>query len=285
MQPDLLIEKALKCLQSAVVDFGGVSFSYLAGSLIEGYGNKTSDADVFVVAEEGVQFRSSDTYGNVSTIIDGVHALNLIEEGIRYDFEAITLKQLREAVEIVNSFDIESEKHLVRMSSSKYDLLHRLRHSVGLMGIENYEQFRSGVNWEKFQLYRVGCLLEDYFNLKEDLQGALGSRDYGTAFFLARGLLSLILRAQAALVGCTNPSEKWTYRVLIQSFPRLGLDADAEIRSYFDLMTRPFAELTARQYCLEVLSRCEQINDRVQTQIRLPKTLVEGVEKNQEVVT
>lgn len=256
------IEKILKDCIGGQLDFKTI---FIAGSKVEGFGNEKSDIDVFGI------FQTTDFCNVRPQVNDDIRwdvyndriVCNIIHNGERYDIELLAesgIKSLLDkycAISVNNSIDVLSEDEV--------DFIHRIKHSRVIFGDEYYRNLRSMIDFDIFGVLLAKNYTEDYQNALEDIQGALISRDYWTAYFNTQRALEYVLSAAVAIEGETNPNPKWLFRKL-DRFSQVNGDS-----SLVDLLLSTHrssnTEDDIENNIIKILEQCQKIN--VNNQLRI----------------
>jgi len=190
-----------------------VAAAFLAGSVVEGYGNPTSDIDVLVLADgEGDTVPAPEGGRPVFRFEDcTVEIVHAGDE--RLDIETRPLPEFRRIVSRLHALPVDQEG-AYEVSAFTFQFLHQLRVGRPVVGHELIAELRAAVDWG-----RVGELLRirrqsDYGGHAEDAAGAIRAEDAGTALLTSRLALGTAMDCLIAALGHTNPKEKWRYRKL-----------------------------------------------------------------------
>ncbi|MEK8199508.1 nucleotidyltransferase domain-containing protein [Lysinibacillus sp. FSL M8-0134] len=239
---------------------------YLSGSLIEGFGNKSSDIDVFVICEELPDPEDSEIEGEV--FLQGNKNLiqNFVIDGIRFDVEYWTKEHLEEVTKKLNSLDFQTDKHLERISQDELVFLHRLKIGKPIINKDYFTKIISSLNINNFHYYQITINSENFSNILEDIQGAISSSDYGSAYFWARDLLNLSISSYLSIYGETNPKNKWIYRKLLSYQENTG---DTQlINDYIELQTMPYNEKDIKKHLKKLIQYAQNLNVISQSKLK-----------------
>lgn len=190
--------------------FEPVDTAFASGSLVEGFGNTTSDLDVFVIHKDAVFRETTAVGGQVPVDVTYVNSLRL---DIEYwpEERVADLAGKISALDLVSSVD-ES------MGWSELDFCHRLRVGIPLFNKAGFMKLKSKFDFDKF----VGILVTRYIRSCEgrieDCVGALEACDYRTVFLTARSAVEHAVDAYLASVGETYVSSKWRFKKLERAF-------------------------------------------------------------------
>ena len=188
---------------------------YIAGSLAEGFGNVNSDVDIYILCNKGEGFEKikMDSVSD-EILLESNNTLihNIIDDGIRYDFEYWDWKDVNSAIKKLNSFDFKAEQYLERLTKNEMDFIHRLKHGISLENNQEFTKFYNEVKFENLSFIQVIEHSEQFDGYIEDIEGALISEDFGTVYILANLLLETTISSFLSAHGETNPSRKWLFR-------------------------------------------------------------------------
>lgn len=193
------------------VDYN-TSVVYLAGSLMEGFGNSTSDIDVYVICNEIPSINIDKNISQSFLQTEQNLVRNVIHKGIRLDFEYWTWKDFNKAIKRLNNINFRTNDYIERLPEDEFDLIHRLKFGKPIVNLEMFNDIYNEISFDNLGRYRVAVENESCQGLLEDLQGAYLSKDYGSAFFLSRLFLDRTMTCFLAANGETNPNIKWLYR-------------------------------------------------------------------------
>jgi hypothetical protein len=244
------------------------AFVYVAGSVLEGFGNPTSDVDVYIVHPDGRAPHLTSGESDAASFFeeDGRIVANFIQDGTRYDVELWPRSDFDHAVESLRRIRQEDGLGTPEITEAEVDMLHRLRFAVPLINHSDFETFRDGLPFHALGYYQVSEHVIRFTNEVEDLRGALMGEDLGTAFFLSRRVLDRALSMYLAANGETNPGTKWRYRQLRRHVERSG-DMNLMDR-YLQLQSHGYDPATVRQHALETMSFSQDLTMRAQQALR-----------------
>ncbi|WP_141434295.1 hypothetical protein [Bacillus sp. 03113] len=245
-----------------------VFYVYLGGSIMEGFGNDTSDIDVYVICEKiPQQFESNKDYIGESFLSTGENLVrNLVFDGVRYDFEYWTKEDFYNLIDRLNNLVFKTEDYISRFTDSEIDLLHRLKFGKALVNKENFNKLQQSILFKNLGLYQAIIASEKFTSYVEDIQGAMLSSDFGSAFFMVRRLLELAVTSYLAVHGETNPNSKWMYRKIVCYQER---NRDKELLDkYLHFQTYPFNESTIKLFVKETMRFSQTLNVKTQNVLR-----------------
>jgi predicted nucleotidyltransferase len=247
------------------------SIVYLAGSLMEGFGNSTSDIDVYVICDLIPSIVPEESITQSFLQSDKNLVRNIIHEGIRLDFEYWTWEEFNNAVNILNNLDFKTDQYIQRISDDDFDLLHRIKFGKPIVNKERFEKIYNEIIFENLGYYCIAIGNEKYQGLLEDLQGAYLSKDYGSAFFLSRLFIERMMTSYLASHGETNPNTKWLYRKALRYQETTG-DTNL-LEKYLDLQNRPFQLETIDKLIKEMINFGQSLNSKSQSSLKVKQTI------------
>lgn len=248
-------------------------FSYTAGSLAEGFGNSTSDIDVYVILNdhpnyENIQKQAKINADKIDYLIGQESSdvvFNFVYKKVRYDVTYMSLKKVNKVLKRIEEIDYNSDEKIISLSSYEKDWIHRLKYSQNLTVDSVFNKFKEKIDFKKFNYFMASFESDGYSSILEDLQGAYSSRDYGTAYFLVKKLSDVALNAYLAINGETNPSFKWTYRKLQRYLENGGEVSIAE--KYMLIHGTTFDSDKINDFLRIGVSFCQEVNDLTQSKI------------------
>lgn len=244
------------------------SYVYAAGSLMEGFGNSTSDIDIYVICDKAYLDKPACKLSSSESLIRTENNLirNVIQDGVRFDFEYWSWEDFNEIIRKLNGLDFKTEGYITRLSDDEYDLLHRLKYAKPLVNEEKFYMLYDSIVFENLRFYQVVVQSEKYSSFLEDLQGASSSGDYGSTFIMVRRLIDLVVTSYLAVNGETNPNLKWMYRKLAR-YQEITGDT-VLLMEYLRLQTYPFTEDTIKSLIREAMKFCQNLNLKAQMALR-----------------
>jgi hypothetical protein len=245
------------------------SYVYISGSLMEGFGNHTSDVDVYVICNEiPVNPSMNDDCLGESFLWEGNTLVrNLIHEGVRFDFEYWTVKDFNNAVRQLRELDFKKDEHIARIQDTDFVLLHRLKYAKPLLNVEEFMEFHSTIPFENLGFYQAVIMSERFTSFVEDIQGALLSDDLGSAFFMVRRLVELSAVSYLGIQGETNPNLKWMYRKIIRYQEQSGDNNFLE--KYMHFQTHPFEKSTVKEFIKKAMRFAQDLNSKTQLALQV----------------
>jgi predicted nucleotidyltransferase len=178
------------------------------GSLVEGFGNSTSDVDLYVICEDsriydGVVIPVFGDYSIVKRTLPGKN---------RLDINYVSFGLLTYAAEILENFE-EFGSNRPRIPDEIVEITHRLL--IGKTVYERCPQHLSLPRKIKLIEYIVAIQLEKANSYQLDVNGALDENDLLTAMNVARLRMRCVVDAWLARQGQTNTRfDKWRIKKL-----------------------------------------------------------------------
>lgn len=186
-------------------------FSYISGSVVEGFGNNKSDIDIFIICEkEELLLLSKNT-----TKQEGERILkNMIYQGRRYDLEFIPHSYIKNLVTTLSQMNFKNEGYLEEITEQDIDFLHRFNSSKCIVHKNVYSAFKKE-NSKLENNLRLYIGIKNSLELQsmiEDIQGAIEENNLPTAHIMLKRYSELILTTYLALNGQTNTKVKWNWK-------------------------------------------------------------------------
>lgn len=189
-------------------------FAFISGSLVEGFGNASSDLDVFIVTKD--DSRDLPAQGSATRFRFEDYAIDVdFQDRRRIDTEVWQLSKIMNAVSSIANCGLDTWVAASTLDEKVIDLAHRIRIGVPVAGDEEFAATKSGFDWERLRRILCHRFLNDYNAQAEDAAGAIKANDFGSALIMSRIVLGSALDALLAAHGMTNPKPKWRYRKLL----------------------------------------------------------------------
>jgi hypothetical protein len=189
-----------------------VNCAFLAGSIVEGYGNPNSDIDLIVLSGDRP---SPGADGSVQT-----HVFTRLDEAVveisqvggeTLDVEIHQLSRVEAIVQLLNTMDMDLNSH---RHFHQFKLLHQLRVGHAVAGEEALAGLRAAIPWQRLtELLRLRNEAL-YVAAADDAAGAVKGNDGPAAMLSSRRALGAAIDCLTAAHGHSNPQEKWRYRKL-----------------------------------------------------------------------
>lgn len=191
---------------------------FVAGSVVDGLANRSSDLDVYFLGGDGAAVVGADT-----TVRKGEKSGTIGELGGR----EVSLSVLEPAgiAELTRSFQeclaaLSDGGGIVQLESpNDLKVLHRIRTGVPLRGAERLEKLRAATGTERLAEYHVNVQAVAAVNRLADVEGELAEGNDASAYWMFREAVAHLARLVLALHGETNPAPKWLVRLLERGGP------------------------------------------------------------------
>jgi hypothetical protein len=180
----------------------GAAASFLAGSLVEGFGTPTSDVDVYLLSDDDVPGRRQYRFG--ATRVDA-HLMS-------WAYLAATLDRLSATV-------LASDGTAPPPEERDLVLAARLWTSRPVTGAAALVQVRERVVFPRLRQLVAHARLTTVHTALEDYAGLRAVGDLDGALQVARVALLAAAKAVAATEGEVYPGDKWAFRQLARSAP------------------------------------------------------------------
>lgn len=216
MSADDRITEAQVAVRHHLATAPGVVAAFLAGSLVEGYGNPTSDVDVLVLSDQPTPTTSSDgsSWSRAFRFDDCL--IEVVYAGTeRLDIETRRLSDLRATIQRLNQLPPDRTR-AYEVSEYTFQFLHQLRVGLPVVGEEALAAVRSQMDWRHLATLLRLRNEDAYAGHAEDAAGAIQAGDAATAMLTSRSALGSAVDCLTAGLGHTNPKGKWRYQKLLQ---------------------------------------------------------------------
>jgi len=181
--------------------------AYLSGSLVEGYGNSSSDIDIFVITDKQP---SGSMVLNKDNFAISIHYKN--ERRIDFEFwPERHIYNLSEKLRVINvGLDFVAEK----LSPNDELFIHRLFIGLPLVNQERFDVIKNKFDIQKFRGYLTQQAIHRLDGAFEDISGLLADKDWETLLLRARDIVCIAVDAYTYHSGNTNTLPKWRARIL-----------------------------------------------------------------------
>lgn len=233
---------------------------YLAGSLIRGWGNVTSDLDVYVVT--GHLWQGEATTSAPVSVAPGVIPVQAFYRGDRrWDVEYWLDGQVDELLGVVSWEAFESGRSSGRMlTPTEIAFIQRLGFSQVVVGEDWLRRRRQQFDESAIRTMIAASALDMLDHLTEDAIGMRDNGDCDSAVLAAHLALGFAVDALLASRGEFTEQAKWRARRLrAVAPPELPFD------EYWELETmRSYDRQAPDKWVNEVLRLCQRIAEAVQ---------------------
>lgn len=181
---------------------------YLSGSLVEGFGNRGSDIDIFVVG--------SLTPSSSGMLIHKEHftiSLHYYDQR-RVDFEYWPEAPVLSLADRLATMRLGEDFVAEKLASVEELFIHRLHIGLPLRTPERLEELRALFDRRRFCQYLTQQSIHRIDGAVEDIAGMLDDQHYEVAVLRSRDLAALATDAYGHSLGNTNPLPKWRSQVL-----------------------------------------------------------------------
>ncbi|MEK4957257.1 hypothetical protein [Bacillus sp. CH_442] len=241
--------------------------SFVCGSIFEGFGNKLSDVDIFILCEdipkeEDIRFTKNEYdlkyYGDFGDKV----VLNIIINGLSYDIEFWKTDRM---LEIANS--LSSEKFNIqnppKLTKEEYDLFHKSKYAKPIFNESNFTNFQKKISYNNLGKLLADYSTNTYSGSMKDVQGAYASEDYVSSYFMARILLETTLPGYLAIKGETSAKEKWLYKKLLRYAKNYNdQEMVAQFHSFYKVDLDN--EENIKTKIKEIMGFCQNLNEEIQ---------------------
>lgn len=199
---------------------------YATGSIVRGWGNETSDFDLYVITDEPWQSETSEP-SPVALFPETIGVEIFHVDGVRWDVEYWTAGQVEQAIAKTSVQAYEEGGSIGDLITVfERDLLERLLYAMPVDRAEWLEQRRREVAESAFQRMIVARALHNMDTAVEDAVGMLKQGDFDSAVLAARLAFTRAIDALTAAHGVIARSDKWQARRL--------REAEQSVLSYED---------------------------------------------------
>ena len=199
--------------RKAAARYPGAVTAYVAGSLVEGYGNAQSDLDLFVLFPDA----PPQAEGGSAAAFDGagIYRIDLdYADGIRVDTECWPLPAVLDIAKRLNQSPAEDWTAPVSLPEELFQLVHGVRIGLPVAAPEEFARVRAAFDWDHVCLLRYLRHMSIYTGTSEDGVGAVQAGDHATALLTSRQALGAAADALLAASGSTNTKPKWRFTKL-----------------------------------------------------------------------
>ncbi|MGW1954860.1 hypothetical protein ACWCPI_19285 [Streptomyces sp. NPDC001920] len=186
---------------------------YAAGSLVRGWGNETSDLDLYVVTDTPFPADGAVDFHPVALVPDRVPVAVPALDGRRGDVEFWLADQYRQVMEKVSWEAYRSERDTgAALSQFERDCLVKLGHAIALDGTEWLAEQQRLLHASAFGRTIVAHSLDQADTFAEDALGQLGSGDAESALLTVKLAFGYAADALLAHHGEYGTTAKWRSR-------------------------------------------------------------------------
>jgi hypothetical protein len=232
---------------------------FTAGSLIRGWGNRTSDLDIYIVTRS--EWRSdTGQLKPVQLIPDMVAAEAFYVDGRKWDVEYWLDIQVEQALAKMSWAEYEDHPDAGReLSWLEDDFLERLSYAVALENDVWLREKATQLAGSAFGSIRIQRALDLLDLATEDAVGQLDGGDVESAVLAVRLAFGHAVDALLASHGEYGHNEKWRARRMLAIAP-----PQLSFHDYWAVETmRDFDPTAPRAWVERVLERCQRIAQEV----------------------
>ncbi|MEV8509750.1 hypothetical protein AB0368_33670 [Actinoplanes sp. NPDC051475] len=232
---------------------------FAGGSLIRGWGNATSDIDVFVVLDEPAGVASTIS-APVGLDAGAVHVRSVYVDGRRWDVEYWLESQIAQLLEKVSPSEFASGKDIgLWLTPHEVDFLDKFSSSQLLHGGDWFEQWRGRLEASAYRSVVAVRALDYYDNYAEDVVGQLATGDTESAVLSAKAAFGYAIDGVLALYGEFGSGTKWRARRFLAAQPK-----EMSFDDYWAFETmRTFDPAFPERWPEEVLLFCRDLCSKV----------------------
>lgn len=243
---------------------------YVSGSILEGFGNKSSDVDVFVIMDKQKMenaIMDNKEKEELSLITDHSIIYNFIHDGLRFDVEYWDRDYVLEIISKLEQVDLNTDYYRNRLNSAEIDFIHRLKFGKPVNSEVEFVALLKSVDLEKLNFVQFTEYSEYFSSYLEDIRGALESKDFLTVYILSHIILDVTINLYLSSKGETNPSSKWILRKLQRYIS--GENSEHYLMdNYLKFKSYTFNEETIEKHVLNLLNFTQRLNDNAQLNIK-----------------
>lgn len=239
---------------------------YIAGSIMEGFGNEKSDVDIFVL------YKSTDLKEKTQRYFEVNKGFNIFNKNnkviITSAFENTDLDIEFYEIDYVKEFITQLDNSVANYNDERYDLFHRLKYGVPLINEKNFNSLQKSVNFEKFNKLPAQ-MTKDYYAVKtKDIQGAYQEEMYDTSYYMAMDLLENCVNVFLAIHGETNPNRKWMFKKINRYNKQYANKLDLIGCMYSAYKNVNLLEKNSMKHkTLDVMKTCQKINILIEKEL------------------
>lgn len=192
---------------------------YIAGSLVEGIGNKYSDIDIFILVNDFEQLSSKDiTYATEASKTQ----FSKLYSNINCDIEYWPMSLLEDLIQQLDNMNLNDlgARALNQLKARNCNFgeiktfLHRFINSEGIYNDAKLEMLKNRLDKNKFYRLAMRTIINGGDNIYDDVVGNLEIGNYETALLGARDMLAHSISAYIYSKGMSIDRMKWIYEKL-----------------------------------------------------------------------
>jgi len=229
---------------------------YLSGSVVRGWGNGTSDIDVYVITESPRR-REGAHYARVPLdpellVVEVVHV-----EDERWDVEYWTDSQVDQMMAKVSPSMLESSDFAGEdISTDERDFLDRLGYGIAILGEEWFSRRQAALQKSGIEPIFTAHALNIADGYTEDALGMLGSGDVESAVIAVKIAFGWIVDALLVSEGELAQNPKWRPQKLLRAAP-----AALPFERWWEIETmQGFDAEAPERWVRSVLGACQELS-------------------------
>lgn len=246
-----------------LMNFSQCQCVYVAGSIMEGFGNEKSDIDLFFI---GKGLPTKSIIRKIINLFKGYNVFYSKEKIVitakykEIDFD-LEFHMERDVLEYIDSIN----KKTAKKKDSFIDFIHRLKFAESIYNTPYFDSLYKKIDFNLYNDIFPRSISLFYAIKSTDVEGAYREKDYQTSFFMAWSLLEDCIDSYLALYGETNPNSKWRIKKINRFMKEntQGIDLISIIQNTFtDFDIND--ENILKQKTIFILKKCQYINNIIQ---------------------
>ena len=211
---DLLIKKKRMGLNDLIkfLDLCEEEVLFWSGSWADGFANKESDLDLYVIGNvkeigfKTYEYTAHGFHELVRTQIEG--------KGVRMDVTYIVPDIIIQVADYFNKYDPEND-YATTWSPNFIELIHRIKIAIPVINDEKLKDYQKLIDFNKFSAYLANYYHRLADSLQQDVLGLIDEKEYVSAYLVAIQRLKCIVDIYLVKKGETNTRvEKWRMKKL-----------------------------------------------------------------------
>jgi predicted nucleotidyltransferase len=192
-----------KLLELEDLPRNGIDSVYASGSVVEGFGNRHSDIDIFVVGDS-----EPSSNGVIITKEQFAISIHFLGER-RIDFEYWPVEQVHAMAARLSDIKVGEDFVADKLGPVEKLFIHRLKVALPLINPVQLTKLKSRFAWQHFQDYLVQEAIHRIDGAIEDVWGLMETGRLLDAALRARDIAGFAADVGRFAKGETNPLEKW----------------------------------------------------------------------------
>ncbi|MFD7510565.1 nucleotidyltransferase domain-containing protein [Streptomyces sp. NPDC059853] len=233
--------------------------AFLVGSLARGWGNSTSDVDIYVVCDKP---RGGGMGAVIQVPLDPTQVTTEVihSDGRRWEIKYWTSAQARQMLDKVSWQQFEAGASLSSFLSDEEErFLERLRNCIPVTGEKWVTEQRNTLDASAFRAFLISDCLGKSDDFREDALGQLRSGDLEAAILSAKLAFGHAIDGLLVSAGEYGRLTKWRARRFRTTSPQLPFEL------YWNIETmRTYDPVTPGHWVEEVLALCKSISMEVE---------------------